>query len=422
VLKSSQYNSAVFTRLLQPLSDLLEGCVHSRNCPALPDSQWLANGVSRVLLPVASGRNFLQSLLNHDLTELPLSTFFDSLKSPRRARLLGELLQRVNTHARGRIPDPLARFPELDAFDCHVGDGHFVAAAAHDARRGAGNTKHATGHLFTLNLRSRCLNHLTVGDQVHRKKEHDMRALKRQTLEDLRQGAPAGRKVMLIWDKAGIDFTQWHKWKQGGLYFLSLEKDNMRLTVSGLPPWERDAPINRGIESVELVGASAGTMLRRIRYRCPERDEVFVFLTNEMNLSPGLIAFLYRLRWDIEKVFDETKNRFFERQSWANTATAKTNQARFMCLAYNLTILMEHALAREEGIENRPEQQRQARRREEVLDRVARQGAAMPSWYETLERFTQRGVKLLRWLSNLVFANVPWDRALNALRRHYRRL
>jgi len=25
-------------------------------------------------------------------------------------------------------------------------------------------------------------------------------------------------------------------------------------------------------------------------------------------------------------------------------------------------------------------------------------------------------------LSNLVFANVPWDRALNALRRHYRRL
>ena len=151
-------------------------------------------------------------------------------------------------------------------------------------------------------------------------------------------------------------------------------------------------------------------------------DEVFVFLTNEMTLPPGLIAFLYRLRWDIEKVFDETKNRLFERKSWANTATAKTNQARFVCLAYNLTILLEQALAREEGVENWPERERQVRRREEVIDRLARQGAAMPSWYVTLERFTQRGVKLLRWLANLMFANVPWDRALDALPRHYRRL
>ena len=44
------------------------------------------------------------------------------------------------------------------------------------------------------------MNHLTVADQIERKKEHEMRALKRQTADTLRQGAAKGRKVLYIWD------------------------------------------------------------------------------------------------------------------------------------------------------------------------------------------------------------------------------
>ena len=50
------------------------------------------------------------------------------------------------------------------------------------------------------------MNHLTVADQIERNKEHEMRALKRQTADTLRQGAAKGRKVLYIWDRAGIDF------------------------------------------------------------------------------------------------------------------------------------------------------------------------------------------------------------------------
>jgi hypothetical protein len=61
--------------------------------------------------------------------------------------------------------------------------------------------------MFTLNLRSHALGHLCVADQDNcKKKEHETRALKRQTIEILRQGAPAGRKVLYICDRAGIDF------------------------------------------------------------------------------------------------------------------------------------------------------------------------------------------------------------------------
>ena len=49
-------------------------------------------------------------------------------------------------------------------------------------------TKYATSHLYTLDLRSHSMTHLTVSDQVERNKEHDMRALKRQDIQALRQG------------------------------------------------------------------------------------------------------------------------------------------------------------------------------------------------------------------------------------------
>ena len=50
---------------------------------------------------------------------------------------------------------------------------------------------------------------------MERKKKRDIRALKRTTLAALRQGAAKGRKVLYIWDRAGIDFKQWYDWKQG---------------------------------------------------------------------------------------------------------------------------------------------------------------------------------------------------------------
>ena len=36
---------------------------------------------------------------------------------------------------------------------------------------------------------------------------------------------------------------------------------------------------------------------------------IFSFLTSEYTLPPGVIAHLCRLRWEIEKTFDELKNK-----------------------------------------------------------------------------------------------------------------
>ena len=66
------------------------------------------------------------------------------------------------------------------------------------------------------------------------KKEFDRHALKRLSASTLRQGAPKGRKVIHVWDKAGIGFRFWHNLKaSAGVYFISLEKENMDLTPTG---------------------------------------------------------------------------------------------------------------------------------------------------------------------------------------------
>jgi hypothetical protein len=50
---------------------------------------------------------------------------------------------------------------------------------------------------------------------------------------------------------------------------------------------------------------------------------------------PGLIAEIYRKRWDIERLFDETKTKLGEHKAWASSATAKQAQALFLCMAHN---------------------------------------------------------------------------------------
>jgi IS4 transposase len=147
-----------------------------------------------------------------------------------------------------------------------------------------------------------------VSDQVERKKEHDMRALKRQDILTLRQGAAKGRKVLYIWDRAGIDFRQWFKWKESGIYFLSREKENMKLETVGIHSFNRADPINQGVVSDEMVATSMGVAVRRVIYKDPETGITYIYLTNlPPSIPAGIIALLYKCRWDVEKVFDEFK-------------------------------------------------------------------------------------------------------------------
>lgn len=434
-------SNSVGTEIFGPLLLGVETLPTYRQCIKCRDEEWLKIGVWRCLAEQISGRAFLQAnaLSFPDLPDVV--AYFDSLGSARRLAFLEEAADALYARlARAsKVPDPFAGHPELDDFDLFAGDGHYHAAAAHDPRvvsatdllpkqpeveskpmnrkrEEPAGTKYAAGHFFALNLRNQLMRHLVAADQVERKKEHDMRALKGLTKSELRMGAPNGRKVLYAWDRAGIDFRQWHHWKHWGVYFISLQKANMKLDEEAASsPWERQDPRNRAVVADELCMTSAGVSVRRVVWTEPVSGEEFVFITSEMTLPPGLIAEIYRQRWDIERLFDETKTKLGEHKAWASSAVAKKAQALFLCMAHNLMVHLEGKVACEEGVRNEVEARRREQRMKGKIQAAKTAGREVPSMWEQPQRPTQRCVKFIRWLRCWFFAQAPWPTAVAAL-------
>ena len=243
-----------------------------------------------------------------------------------------------------------------------------------------------------------------------------MRALKALTIDQLRMGAPKGTKVLYAWDRAGIDFLQWHQWKQSGVYFISLQKANMNLNEVAAPrQWDRKDKRNCSVVADELCGTSAGVMVRRVRWIEPVTGEEFAFITSEMTLPPGLIAEIYRQRWNIERLFDETKTKLGEHKAWASSATAKKAQALFLCMAHNLMVHLEGRVATEEGVRNEVEAKRREKRMQGKIKAAKEADREVPSMWEQPQRPTQRCVKFIRWLRCWFFREAPWHVAVAAL-------
>ena len=62
-----------------------------------------------------------------------------------------------------------------------------------------------------------------------------------------------------------------------------------------------------------------GHLLRIVCHTDPVGGESYEFLTHVMDLPAGVVAELYRRRWEAEKVFDEIKNRLAEKKAWASS-------------------------------------------------------------------------------------------------------
>jgi hypothetical protein len=275
-----------------------------------------------------------------------------------------------------------------------MADGHWHHAAAHDPRHDG--AKLAVGHFYSLNLRTQTLRHLAAGEGLH---EHDMSALKRIKPKGLRQGVPKGRRVLLIYDKAGIDFDYWKRCRQEcAVYFLSRAKENQVLEWVESTAWNRTDPRNHGVVEDMRVKTRAGHALRLICYVDTFTGKAYEFLTNEPDLPPGVLAELYRRRWDIEKVFDALKNKLGETQAWATSLGARATQAQFLMLTHNLLLLYEQGLAQRHGVANHAEDQRRRQRLKQMVAVVAKVKGSLSTLRRQARRATQHSVKFLRWL------------------------
>jgi hypothetical protein len=415
--------TSAFNELLKPIDELLKNNLYSRKCESLPDENWVSLGVKRVIGENNSGRSFLLGLAASGQASLWTSHYFDALKSERRLEHLVHLNEGLvkSDVAWENCEDPIsAECPELDDYVINSGDGHHIKAPVHEEK--VGGSVYSTQNFYANNIRSNMMWHVTTAEYGDtRKKEHDMRALKRQNIEVLRAGATKGVKSLWIWDRACMDFPQWHQWKMKGIYFITIEKDNNVFEVLEESEFDENDAMNYGVLKDEKVeSGSKKIILRRITYRCPETDNIYVFITNlSVNIRPGAIAFLYKCRWNIEKTYNTFKHKLGEQRAWAVTPVAKTAQANFICLAYNLSLILNRRVDREAPepklSPNHIAREKKKLRIDDLIKKCKKLKRKVPTLLLTTLRLVEVPKKFFIWIRESIRFPCSWSVAIGRL-------
>lgn len=393
-------------------------------CTDISDIHYCQLGVLRCLSSSATGQEFLQFHADQGIANIDPSHFFKTLKSPRRLANITSLNDLLAGPMKQGIPDPYAQCPELDDWDLYAVDGHYHQAACFDKKSisSEGELRAiATGHFFRMNMRNHHMSCLGMANpEDGKKKAHDMTVIKRSSAEQLRNGAPKGRKVMLIWDKACIDYRHWFKLKQVyGIYFVTVEKSNSTAETCSVNLFDSNDPRNDGIISDHLVATSHGVTLRRIIYTNPEDGVTYTYLTNDFTLPAYQIVLLYKHRWDIEKIFHQFKSKLGERKSWASSLEAKQSHAIFECLTHNLLLLFEQYLGHSEGLRDELEEKKQQGRAKSTTITSVAAGIIRTAGNfinTALTRATQRTQRFIRWVRVWIYKQAPWRDSIARLR------
>jgi ABC-type Zn uptake system ZnuABC Zn-binding protein ZnuA len=138
-----------------------------------------------------------------------------------------------------------------------------------------------------------------------------------------------------------------------------------------------------------------------------------------MDLPAGVIVELYRRRWEVEKVFDEIKNKLNEKKAWATSLVAKAAQGQMVAITHNLMIIYEERLKQKHGVSNEAEDERRAERIKELKEKARKAGRDVSALLLSARRTTQRSVKFVRWLRHALRENLAEAHAVTRLTSLY---
>lgn len=119
------------------------------------------------------------------------------------------------------------------------------------------------------------------------------------------------KNSFVVFDKAYNDYLQYFEWALDNIYFVTRQKDNAvykSIKEFDLSDKTSDAVLKDELIVVEKDKKSIE--IRRVAYWDAEKNKVYEFITNNLEISPDTVADIYKHRWQIETMFKRLKQNF----------------------------------------------------------------------------------------------------------------
>lgn len=354
---------------------------------SLPMEAFCLFGCLRHLQGITTMREQLQQLLH--LTEaqkMPVarSTYSDALNSGARQAIVQQAVAQLAEQARGQLPDRLAQFDEIEGRPVYAADGSYQKESAHFRRctpKHGGEDNHK-GHMMLTFYDVRL--GAPVDVRLETRNKHEMLVFKDYAKESdslLKQ-----RQALWVVDRAYVDMPFWDQQKRRYRQtVITRWKDNLVIEDREDRAFQQ-TKINEGVIADEAVTLKAsGTPWRLIGYETPDGTRM-EFLTNEQDLAPGVVAFLYLRRWDEEKCFDTWKNDFSSSKAWSKSVTGITQQAYLAIMTSLLLLLFVHRHQDRWQIGD----EKSLKKQDERIDRQCLKENGRIPWYSFYYRATSK--------------------------------
>jgi hypothetical protein len=170
-------------------------------------------------------------------------------------------------------------------------------------------------------------------------KPHDVRVL------DVLVPEPGSIYVL---DRGYIDFERLWRLQEARAVFVTRAKKNLSYRRRYSSPCDRTTGLVCD-QTIVLTGRSTREHyplpLRRIRYRDPESNKTFVFLTNDFALPALTVTALYRNRWQVELFFKWIKQHLRIKAFYGTSPNAVKTQIWIAISAYVLVAILRKRLS-----------------------------------------------------------------------------
>ena len=373
---------------------------NSRKCTGISDTEFIDMAIDRVIGQYCSGRDFLQKKNEVDHEDVARATFFGALQSPRRLNFMedisGAFNNELNCYMEAFGTDYLRDFPELANYEVYSGDGHYIDHASH-TKKDASGKNYAAGTLYIQNIRTGLISPLATITDGNRK-SHEI-PIFRDAVDTLPNKHL--KKTLWILDRAYVDKNWWPQKVKDGQHVIVRVKKGTVLTECGDIKFDSSKEINTGVTRV--YKAKMGCKPKKetyahkiIEYTDPETGREYQFVCTVDHIEPGLVAWLYFLRWRIEKSFDNLKNDFFEQKAWATGQNALKIQSSVIAMVYNFMRFIKEFLHAEEGIVDEKVNKKYEKDLEKREQKAKKKGRFIHPFMKKLTRMPKLSAQFIR--------------------------